>query len=72
MENTMKRERAKCIVDTQNGRRIPGITKGKFYQINDSKVKTISTPDDMMSVIGDDGDEIERNRNFFGNVLRDE
>jgi len=69
------RTRARCIssqIKTPDGTfKVPNLTKGKFYMVVDKNLQTISQPDGMISVIGDDGCQIDRSHILFDNILTD-
>lgn len=70
-----RRARVGCIADrmiTSRGmQRVPMVTKGKFYVVVDKDLQVMGEQDGRLSVVGDDGCQVDLPRNLFGRILTD-
>jgi hypothetical protein len=57
--------RAKCKIDTWNEHgKDPDLTHGRYYRVGDPNV-IVMGHDSMMTVVGDNGEEVTRPKHLF-------
>jgi hypothetical protein len=59
------------MVTSRGMQKVPTVTKGKFYVVVDKDLQVMGEPDGRLSVVGDDGCQIDLPRNLFGCILSD-